>query len=319
MAAAEADRSYPYEISFLVLTYHSEWASLRATLVSAILQKGISPEIVIADDGSGDFPRDKVEALFREYDFRDYQLILNETNRGTIANYISGLKACRGEYTKDIAPGDFLSREGLLREWTDATRKSGYEWSFADVQYYGTENGEMAAIPTPPFPVYLSPYRKHDDRKARWAYTVLDDSAHGAAMLGKTAVLLRYAEEIAATGNKYCEDYMYRIMMFDGICAAYYPETAVYYEFGTGISSGKSKKKKKQISDEFFRMSRKLLEKEPADAFQRKMQRMICRKSSFFAMAFIPGKLWRFLLFQIIRRKPRLNFESTKAWRELCR
>lgn len=310
---------FAYEVTYLVLTYHSEWAALRTTLISAVLQKGVRLEIVVADDGSGDFPKDKVEALFKEYDFEDYQLVLNETNRGTIANYISGLEVARGEFTKSIAPGDFLTREGLMRDWVDALRSSGREWSFADVQYYGTEQGNMIPLPTPPFPVYLSPYLRGDDRRARWNYAALDDSAHGVTMLGRTALKLKYARELAATGNRYCEDYIFRVMMFDGVCAAYFPETVVYYEFGTGISSGKSEVWKKRIADEFFRLGQLLLERQTDDPFQLRMQKVIRRKTSMAAMIFIPGKLRRWFLFQVIRRKPRLDFSRTEAWRQLCR
>lgn len=319
MMKANENGGFSYEISFFVVTYHSEWKSLRATLVSALLQKGITMEIVIADDGSEHFPKEQVEDLFREYGFKDYQLVLNQENHGTIANYISGLKACRGEYTKDIAPGDFLSREGLLRDWVDALRESGYSWSFADVQYYEIENEEMVAQPTPPFPVYLRPYMKHNDKKARWNYAVLDDSAHGAGYMGKTEVLLKYACEIAKTGNLYCEDYMLRIMMFDGICAYYYPETAVYYEYGTGISSGKSDKWKKIIYDEYFSLCQMLMNRKADDSFQQKMKRTIRKKTSKFGMALIPGKIFRWALFQVIRRKPRIDFSATENWRKLCR
>ena len=310
---------YEYEVSVVILTYHPDWNKLRQTVLSAVFQKDVHREIVIADDGSKDNCRKQLEELFEELQFPDYRLVMNPENRGTIANYISGLEASRGEYAKSISPGDFLTGETVLRDWLRFIRKEGCDWSFSEALYYREEDDEMHLMPTPGFPVYRGPYRRRDIQRCRWNYAVLDDAALGATMLGKTALKIRYAQELAGIGNKYCEDYVFRMMMFDGVWGGYYESDTVFYERGTGISSGGDPVWQQRIQEEFLRMSRLLMERKNPDDFQRRMLRQIRKKTSMKAMIRIPGKIRRALLFQVIRRRPLLDFEGTKSWREKCR
>ncbi len=315
----ETDSRTSFDITVLVLTYQPSEAALRKTLLSAVRQKGVSVEIVVSDDGSRDNLFGMIEQLFRAEGFTHYQLLEHRENRGTIANYLAGLEAARGMYTKSISPGDFLTGPDVLAQWLDVMRREDWGWSFSDAIYYEIRGEEMCLLPTPPFPVYRRPYLKGDTLRQRWNYTVLDDAALGATMMGKTELKKMYAQELLGTGNKYVEDYIFRLMMFDGVPCGYYPRETVFYEHGTGISSGKSKEWNERIAAEFFRMNELLLSRTCHDAFQEKMLRQLRKKTSFPAMMRIPGKLRRYLLFQMIRRKPVMHPEETLAWRTSCR
>lgn len=308
-----------FDVTVLVLTYHPVWEALALTLRSVLMQRDVSLEIIVADDGSEvNFARE-TERLFQAYGFSDYQLLEHTENRGTISNYISGLEAARGRYTKSISPGDFLTGPEVLRKWLSSTVQEGWDWSFSDAVYYRMQGENPQFLPTPPFPVYLKPYEKRDAERERWNYTVLDDAALGATMLGRTSLKLSYARELQAIGNKYAEDYLFRLMMFDGVPCGYFPETTVFYEHGTGISSGGDPVWQKRIQEEFFRMNTLLLARPAPDAFRKRMQRALRRKTSFVGMLLVPGKLRRYLLFQVIRRKPRMDTSGAAAWIRACR
>ena len=126
----QAGTGSSYEVTVLVITYHPAWEKLRQTLISAMLQKDVRCQIVIADDGSDENHRDRILSLFREYAFTEYTLVLNDHNQGTVANYLSGLRAAEGEYTKGISPGDFFSGPFVLREWLNDLKSQKTEWSF---------------------------------------------------------------------------------------------------------------------------------------------------------------------------------------------
>ena len=316
--AEKPAEAYRYELSALVMTYHPDMAGLRRTLRSLMLQEGVRMEIIVADDGSGENHGEEIRALFAGQGYTDYKLVMNPVNRGTIRNLISGLEQAEGEYVKVLAPGDFLAGGGVLAGWLRDMREKGCEWSFAEAANYRREAGRDRIVSETAQPVYVRPYLEGDRQKARWNYVVLDDAAPGCCMIGKTALELRYARELAEAGNRYAEDHMFRVMMFDGICGSYYPRVAVFYEYGTGISTGRNKKWAGIIFGEHLRMNRLMAERENPDDFQRRMLKYTGRKTSALAMVFVPGKLRRFLKLQLRPRTFGFDFAGTESWREKC-
>ena len=312
--AGEKNRKQ-YDVSVIVLSYHPDAAQERKTLLSILKQKGISFEIIIADDGSEKNNRDEIVSLFEAHGFSDYTLVMNKENKGTIANLYSGLEAAKGEYTKCISPGDFLAGETVLKDWIAFIRKEGTEWSFSEAVFYQEENGTEQPVQKPSFPVWVSPYLENDREKARWNYVILDDIAYGCVMIAKTGLMVKYTKELLDNGCRYAEDYMFRIMMFDGVFGSYYPEGTVFYESGTGISSGKSKKWMQILADEYQIMSRIIMERETEDPFKRKMARMVHRKVTMIAMIFVPGTFRRFVKVSLRPRIFDFDFKATEAWR----
>lgn len=305
---------YEYEVSVLILTYHPEWEKLKKTIKSIVFQKGIRQEIIVADDGSEKNYREELEALFASLDFADYQLVMNPVNHGTIANFFSGLEKARGEYVKSISPGDYLTGDGILREWLDFTKRSGNDWSFSEAVPYTIQNGDEIPAKVASLPVNLNPYRKGKIHQARWNYVVYDDAPYGAAILCKKAVILPYLHELMGVGNKYVEDSIYRLMMFDGICGCYYPKGTVFYEFGTGISTAKEDKWTKILLDEFKNVYQIIDKRKNTDAVQKKIQNNIHKST-----VLLPGKAWRIIRQLYFPRRFTFQFSDTEAWRKLCR
>ena len=307
------------EVSVIVLSYHPVFDKEKKTLLSIIRQKGISCQIIIADDGSEDNHREDIVRLFEAHGFTNYQLVMNRENHGTIANLLSGLKEATGEYTKCISPGDYLAGETVLRDWVDELHRGKAEWSFSEAVFYTDEGGTEKQVLQPAFPIYVKPYLRDDTEKARWNYVVIDDIAYGCVMLGKTELITRYAEELAENGCRYAEDYMFRLMMFDGIPGSYYPRGTVFYESGTGISTGKSQKWTRILHDEYMIMSRIMLDLKVRDPFQAKMQEMVRRKITTIATVCVPGTFRRLVRWKLHPRIFAFDFAATEEWRKQCR
>ena len=83
-----------YDFSVVVLSYHPDKEKLMATLRSVVMQKGVSFEIIVADDGSPDFFEADIRAVLEGV--VDYQIIAHEQNQGTVKNLLDGVKAARG-------------------------------------------------------------------------------------------------------------------------------------------------------------------------------------------------------------------------------
>ena len=88
---------YSYSVSVVVVTYNPSWDKEKETLDSILKQKGISIEIIIADDGSKENNFSLVKEYFEKNEFNDYKLVFNPVNKGTVYNTYSGLLADEGK------------------------------------------------------------------------------------------------------------------------------------------------------------------------------------------------------------------------------
>ena len=102
----ENTSTFKYTLSIIVVAYNPVVEKMKETLVSAINQEGVDFEIIVADDGSDKEYKDEIIQLFQEYKFKNYKLIMNPKNQGTVRNLLSALDVAEGEYAKGISPGD---------------------------------------------------------------------------------------------------------------------------------------------------------------------------------------------------------------------
>ena len=315
----EKAKSAAREVSVLVITYHPDLQKLRQTLRSILHQQDVRPEIIVADDGSENNLSREITSLFQEYAFEDYRLVMNPVNQGIVANCISGLSVATGAYAKIISPGDFFCSEHVLRDWLDDLRASGAKWSFCDIVCYRQADGQEVQVPGPRSPVYPQPYARHDEAGIRWNYVVLEDVAIGAAMLGETQLTLDYLRQLQAAGIRYAEDFMYRLMMFDGIPGAYWQKPGVFYETGEGISAGKDSVWVQRLFAEFLRLRRVMCDRKPSDPCQRRMRRAVRWKANRPMIYLFPGMLRRMKDSQRSVGLYPFDFAASERWRKLCR
>lgn len=290
--AEDKKEKFLYDVSFVVVTYNSDWNEMENTLNSIISQEGITFEIIIADDGSKNNYEKELKDYFKTKNNLDYTLVLNKKNQGTVCNLVSGLEKARGEYIKDISPGDYLYGKNTLVNWISYMKKNDLTWSFSDSAYYIQNGSKIKIISAQAHPNDVKPYLKKDYAECRWNYVVLGDIALGAAMLCKTEVQYHYCKKIIHK-VKFAEDNIWRIMMFDGIKTDYYPEYTLLYQFGTGVSTSGSKKWEKLLemdlknADDIIRNT----PSEDLDRFQRKLLRGNAWRKNRILKFFVHGKI----------------------------
>lgn len=280
-------------VSVIVVTYNQELKKIIKTLGSIVIQEGVFFEIIICDDGSNIRYEDELKSYFSRRGFTNYTLIFHEKNVGTVSNYYSGLKVAKGKYSKLISPGDYLTNKRILKDWVQFLEEKNAAWSFSDVCYYRNENEKMIFFSGKSMPQMIRPYIVNDISRCIWNYIAIQDVAHGAAIIGKTQIQKYYCERIKDKGIVYCEDFIYRLMMFYGIVGHYFSKTTICYEVGTGISTmGNDIWIKKLLKDK-KNLTRIMLDEKNKSDQQKKMIKalIIYVKKNKISQIFIRGKL----------------------------
>lgn len=296
------DKTVAPSVSVLILTYNQDLSRLIKTLDSIVIQEGITFEIILCDDGSKERYEEELRSYFSSKSFCQYSLVFHDQNEGTVSNYYSGLQIAKGKYTKLISPGDYLIENSTLFKWVHYLEEQKAEWSFSDAYYYKSDNDKMDYFRAKAMPQIIHPYIMNDRNRCIWNYTVLYDVANGAAILGTTHIQRHFCRIIKDKGIKYCEDFIYRIMMFYGNVGCYYPEPAISYEYGAGISTSGNSAWRERLAEDRRKLIQIMLdEKGKSDQQKRIVDAMIRNgQTGRIGKLFIRGKLlfwlkWHFL------------------------
>ena len=225
------------KLSVIILTYNADWNKLRATLQSILDQRFVDYEIVFADDGSRVKWNDRLEEVMAGRPSIPWRFADSPENVGTVKNAYNALNAARGEYAKLISPGDCLYDPDVLGKWIAFMEQTGAKVSFGKVVYYSADPCiQLHPIMTQPNLPSL-----YDDPKLRPVlfvdYLVNMDYILGASVLVKRDVMLEYLAPLVGH-VVYEEDSFMRLMVYAGEPLHWFPELAVWYEFGVGISTG---------------------------------------------------------------------------------
>lgn len=230
-------------VTVCVITYNPDFAKLKLTLDSIIMQRDVNFEVVVSDDGSNFFPQEDVKAYFAENGFDNYKLLINEVNSGTVMNIYRSLDTCEGKYIKIISPGDFFYDPSVLSKWLDFMNHGDFSVSCSNVLYYYEQNGEILARKCQRMP------QDRGSLKSAKKYLLYGDRVHGAATLIKKDVFNKYLSEISGK-VKYCEDLLYGLMVLDGLEIGYFPKCTICYESTSGISASVSSSWMQRIDDD---------------------------------------------------------------------
>ena len=298
----ENTSTFKYTLSIIVVAYNPVVEKMKETLVSAINQEGVDFEIIVADDGSDKEYKDEIIQLFQEYKFKNYKLIMNPKNQGTVRNLLSALDVAEGEYAKGISPGDCCYRRDSFQKWIEFIRKGGYDWAFSEAKYYITENGKKQCISGKAHPQILKPYLSCKKKKCQWNYLVLKDIALGAAVISKTNVCKENLQIIMEAGVKYAEDNVWRYLMFMGNVAAYYSEITILYEYGAGISTSSNDIWKTRLSSDWEATDKLIEGTQNVTRYQKRMIRGMKKANSFWRKVFCQGKIMYSLHGRLFRR-----------------
>lgn len=226
-----------YRVSVLLVTYNSDWEKTKLTLNSIVMQKNISFEIVVSDDGSKNNNYELIKSFFEDIDFKEYVFVHNENNVGTIKNILRTLNVASGQYIKVISPGDTLLGENLLYDWCNFLDNSGKKWTFGNV--LNTKNclgRPIELLAKMQMPKNVKAYLVGDELTARYECVIKLNKPHGTSALLDRKLFEKYLIELS--GNiKYAEDFVFVLLMLDEHVPAYYPKNVVLYECNAGFGS----------------------------------------------------------------------------------
>lgn len=240
-----------FSVSVIVLTYNAVWEKLRRTLDSIVMQQGIDLEIIIADDGSSLRWDEQIVAFFEKHGFTDYKIVNAKQNGGTVKNLCNGVGKADGEYIKPIAAGDFLYSPDSLCGWYRFMKDNDAKISFGDAVYYQESDDSQQIVKKVNHPMQLSYYDRACNRRRFFVnYLLANDTVLGAALMMEISVIKRYLSEIRGK-VKFAEDYMVRLAVFDGVKIHHYQGNVIWYEYGTGVSTGTNDKWKNMLLADF--------------------------------------------------------------------
>lgn len=165
-------------------------------------------------------------------------------NGGTVRNIFNALEYAIGKYIKLISPGDMFYDEHALEQWVGYMEEQDSKVCFCNSVYYmrneKNENG-IEIVRRKSSPANADLYRDSDNYKALFVdYLLGNDSILGASLMMRKETMTCYIEQIVGK-IRFAEDYMVRIMVFEGVKIDYFQEPLIWYEYGYGISTNKAK------------------------------------------------------------------------------
>lgn len=257
------------KISVLVLSYNSDIDKLYLTLKSIIKQKIDDFEIVVSDDGSKDNHEQELAEYFKQNDFSNYKLVMNEQNRGTVQNILSGLKACEGEYVKPISSGDCLYAEDTLARLYDFMKADSLDYCHGLIRgYHRLEDGSIQYIPYS-HPFDIEAYRKRDMDRITKNLVLYSDNTCGAGICYEKKFFIHYMNLISEV-VKYEEDIFQVVAAVENKKTALFDDYVIWYEIGLGVSTNKKSKIYDLLAKDVDGLYRKLYEWHPENKYVKK-------------------------------------------------
>lgn len=253
-----------YDFSVIVASYHPDREKLFATLRSVLLQRNVSFEIIVADDGSPDFYEADIRAMLEGV--ADYQIVAHAENQGTVKNLLDAVTVARGKYIKPISPGDYLYDGDTLAQAKAFMDDHGACAAFGDMVYYAWDGQLRLFDRKTPYDdaMYLPENRDFSCRRAAKHQMIYNEYISGAAVFLEKDTML-WGLRTISPAVRYAEDVMLQLFLLAGKRIFKMPRFAVWYEFGSGISTNGSLGFSARLTQDFCRFY-ELLESTMPDA-----------------------------------------------------
>ena len=255
-----------YDFSVIVLSYHPNKEKLFATLRSVLAQRDCRFEVIVADDGSGEFYEPEIRAFFEEKSFPDYRIIGHEQNQGTVLNLLDAADAAEGDYIKPISPGDYLYDETTLRDLLAFMREHEAKAVFGDMVYYSDEPEFHVFHTRTPWDDSLYTAEEFDRRRAMKHQMVYLDNISGASVAYTKEAFCGGLRAIAGH-VRFAEDAVLQLMILQGERIWKIPRFVVWYEYGTGISTDLQSGPSPRLKNDFYHFYTMLHERYPDEPY----------------------------------------------------
>ena len=255
-----------FDASVIILTYFPDKEKLLSTLKSVLMQKNISYEILVADDGSDNFYKEEIEKMMNEYHFADFKFVEHKENKGTVINFYDALKESKGEIVKPISPGDYFYSEDTLYKVYEFMKEHNADATFGNIVYYSNdEKFKVFDIKTPICDdIYLN-YKNYNSQKTAKSLIKYSDFICGASLFYKTTVLTEFLSHVIGT-LIYAEDAITQYLALAGKKILKFDDFVVFYEYASGISAGNNFGTNR-IMDDFIRFYEFLSQKYPKNDY----------------------------------------------------
>ena len=260
-------------LSVLVLTYHPQKEALFATLKSAVWQKDCDFELIICDDGSPDFFEPEIRA-FLDGCGCSYQIIAHKENQGTVKNILDGVCAAQGNYIKPISPGDLFFDAYTLGDTVAFMEKHGAKAAFGNLLYYNcNEDLQVHNLANPCLSQLYRADRPYHSRRVAKHQIVFNDLLCGAAGIYERDAFLQALQTISPV-VRYAEDIVFQLFAAQGVRIYKIDRHMVWYEYGSGISTGKKEKVFTRVEEDFYRFYPYFATLFPQDPYPRRAIRI---------------------------------------------
>lgn len=255
------------QVSVVVLTYNPDPVKLRQTLTAAARQTGVQTEIVISDDGSTQKDFSFLPGFMGSLSFENYRLLEHRENRGTVRSCLDAVSAATGEYVFLTSPGDLLYDDHTLEAMVRFSQDHSADLCFGNAVFYGPgENGPHLTREKgcPSAPQLYDPGASSATGRiaffgGNWVI--------GASYFRKRALLLETLRQICDT-SKYMEDTpTTAFALAAGHRLFHCNRNIVWYEDGTGVSTGNNDKWAKLLHQDALLSFQKLKGQYPKDPY----------------------------------------------------
>lgn len=234
------------KVSVIVCSYNSNIDKLKYTLDSIVTQTLDDYEVIVCDDGSKCNNQEFLEDYFKDKSVK-YKLVLNDTNKGTIENIISGINVSEGEYIKPIGVGDRFSEADALKNVYEYMEEQGAVIACVDMNFICAREGQELhrSIPLRK-DRYIKSYKFKEMQEN---VIVFNDQFCGAGLFYKKEYFEKYLSYLKGK-VKYIEDSVQYFFLLDGFHIKFINHKYVDYEIGEGISTNrKSDNNERMLKD----------------------------------------------------------------------
>lgn len=224
------------DFSVIVMLYNAEEAALKRTLASILLQKDVSCEIILADDASRNDCLRQAETYLTDRHV-PFRVSHHAENQGTVQNLLDAAEMAKGTYVKDIGAGDLLFDEhtlSFLKRKLDENPSAVMGYGLLDS--FQIRDGKIHQIVSRD-PADIRAHITGNERRIRRDILQYHGWISGAAMFFRRENFIEGLQDLQGT-VLYCEDQMQAFFLLKNQKILFVRTPVVYYEVGTGISTG---------------------------------------------------------------------------------
>lgn len=227
------------DITALITTYNQRIQATLLSTASAVLQKGLRVQIVIADDCSST-NLSQVYSQFLDYaGHTNYQVIRHNHNVKTVRNIANALPAVNSPIVKCFGAGDLLYSYNTLSDSASALSKSGASCGFGRILTFENNADGGRLFTAPRNPNSYSVDSSLTNRSKLFSNQMLNaDWIPAGSQFWRTETLESILFKLSDVyGVRYCEDFAITLELFEGL-PYFLDEPVLWYEFSGGISTG---------------------------------------------------------------------------------